>query len=138
MHTNTNTVTGPVETRSISIAAPPEAVLAVVGDARRLPDWAPAFATAVEQEGDHWLIGSGEERFPIIVRVSDEHGTIDLLPPGNATFGARMRVLHNYEGSELVFTLVFPSGTDPEAIGAQMETVEAELETVRTLVEVPC
>jgi uncharacterized protein YndB with AHSA1/START domain len=134
---HTNAVTGPVETRSISIAAPPEAVLAVVGDPYRLPDWAPAFATAVEPEGDHWLIGSGDAQFPIAVRVSQEHGTVDLQPPGNATFGARMRVLHNHEGSELVFTLVFPAGADPEAIRAQMETVESELQTVRTLVEAP-
>jgi hypothetical protein len=33
------------------------------------------------------------------------------------------------------FTLVFPAGVDLEAIRAQMETVEGELETVRTLVE---
>jgi Polyketide cyclase / dehydrase and lipid transport len=133
----TNIVTGPAETRSISIGASPEAVLAVVGDARRLPDWAPAFATAVEPEGDHWLIGSGDARFTIAVRVSAEHGTVDLQPPDNATFGARMRVLHNHSGSELVFTLVFPAGVDPEAIRAQMATVEGELETVRTLVEAP-
>ena len=137
MQMPTNTVTGPVETRSISIAAPPEAVLAVVGDPYRLPDWAPDFATAVEPDGDDWLIGSGDARFTIAVRVSAEHGTVDLLAPGNTTFGARMRVLHNHEGSELVFTLVFPAGTDAEAIRAQMETVETELETVRALVEAP-
>jgi hypothetical protein len=133
----TNVVTGPVETRSISIAAPPEAVLAVVGDPHRLPEWAPAFATAVEPDGDHWLIGTGDARFTIAVRVSAEHGTVDLQSPDNPTFGARMRVLHNHAGSELVFTLVFPAGVDPEAIRAQMETVEAELQTVRTLVEAP-
>ncbi len=131
----TKSVTGPVETRSISIAAPPEAVLAVVGDPYRLPDWAPAFATAVEPDGDNWLIGSGDARFAISVRVSAEHGTVDLVAPGNTTFGARMRVLHNHTGSELVFTLVFPAGAEQEAIRAQMETVEGELETVRALVE---
>ncbi|HEX5926070.1 MAG TPA: SRPBCC family protein [Baekduia sp.] len=133
----TNAVTGPVETRSISIAAPPEAVLAVVGDPYRLPDWAPGFAPAVEPDGDDWLIGTGDAQFAITVRVSAEHGTVDLLRPDNATFGARMRVLHNHTGSELVFTLVFPAGADSEAIRAQMETVEGELETVRTLVEAP-
>jgi uncharacterized protein YndB with AHSA1/START domain len=132
---HTNVVTGPVETRSISIAAPPEAVLAIVGDPYRLPDWAPGFASAVEPHGDDWLIGSGDAQFAITVRVSAEYGTVDLQPPGNATFGARMRVLHNHAGSELVFTLVFPAGADPEAIRTQMETVEAELKTVRTLVE---
>jgi uncharacterized protein YndB with AHSA1/START domain len=128
-------ITGPVETRSISIAAPPEAVIALVGDPYRLPDWAPAFATSVEPDGDQWLIGSGAARFAIAVRVSAEHGTVDLLRPDDDTFGARMRVLHNHAGSELVFTLVFPAGVEPEAVRAQMATVEAELETVRALVE---
>ncbi len=133
----TNTVTGPVETRSISIAAPPEAVLAVVGDPYRLPDWAPGFASAVEPAGDDWPDRQRRravyDRRPRVGRAR----TVDLLRPGNATFGARMRVLHNHTGSELVFTLVFPAGVDPEAIRAQMETVEAELETVRALVEAP-
>jgi hypothetical protein len=128
---------GPAETRSISIAAPPGAVLAVVGDPYRLPDWAPAFASAVEAEGDHWLIGSGDARFAIGVRVSAEQGTVDLLRPNDESLGARMRVLHNHAGSELVFTLVFPAGTESAAIAAQMATVESELETVRALVEAP-
>jgi hypothetical protein len=38
--------TARAETRTITIAAPPAAVLAVVGDGARLPEWAPAFATA--------------------------------------------------------------------------------------------
>jgi hypothetical protein len=137
MQMHTNAVTGSVETRSISIAAPPEAVLAVVGDPYRLPDWAPNFATAVQQEGDHWLIGSGDAQFPIAVRVSHEHGTVDLVSTTDPTRGAFTRVVHNQNGSEYLFTLSFPAGTDPEAIRAQMETVETELETVRTLVETP-
>jgi hypothetical protein len=137
MQMPTNTVTGRVETRSISIAAPPQAVLAVVGDPYRLPDWAPGFATAVQQEGDHWLIGSGDAQFPIAVRVSQEHGTVDLLSTTDPTRGAFTRVVHNQDGSEYLFTLSFPASTDPEAIRAQMETVESELETVRALVEAP-
>jgi hypothetical protein len=128
---------GPAETRSISIAAPPGAVLAVVGDPYRLPDWAPAFASTVEPggDGDRWLIGSGDARFAIAVRVSAEHGTVDLLRPDDESLGARMRVLRNHGGSELVFTLVFPAGAPADAVRAQMATVESELETVRALVE---
>ena len=133
----TKRVTGLVETRSISIAAPPEAVLAVVGDARRLPDWAPAFATAVEPDGDHWLIGSGDGQFPIAVRVSEQHGTVDLVSTTDPTRGAFTRVVPNQDGSEYLFTLSFPVDADPEAVRAQMETVETELQAVRALVEGP-
>jgi Polyketide cyclase / dehydrase and lipid transport len=47
------------ETRSISIAAPPSAVIDFVGDARTLPRWAPAFTRTVEAEGEHWRIDGG-------------------------------------------------------------------------------
>jgi hypothetical protein len=128
-------MTGRAETRSISIAATPDSVLELVGDARRLPDWAPAFAQAVERDGDDWLVDSGGGRLRIRVRVGAGHGTVDLVGPQDPSRGAHMRVLPNEQGSELLFTLVFPGGTAPEAVAEQMATVEGELETVRALCE---
>jgi hypothetical protein len=127
--------TAHAETRSVAIAAPPAAVLALVGDARRLPDWAPRFARAVEPHGDDWLIDDGANRFPIAVRVSSEHGTVDLVSPADPTRGAFTRVLPSAGGSEYLFTLFFGHDADPAAIAEQMATVETELEAVRALVE---
>jgi hypothetical protein len=132
MHTN---ITGRAETRSISIAAPPAAVLAVVADPRRLPDWAPAFARGVQPDGDDWLIDTGDGRTRLTVRASPEHGTVDLLRATDPTRGAYSRVVHNHDGSEYLFTLVFPDGTAETAISRQMATVEDELEAVRSLCE---
>jgi hypothetical protein len=126
---------GRAETRSISVAAPPATVLELLGDARRLPDWAPAFAVAVEPAGQDWLIDSGAAQLRIRVRVSLEYGTVDLLRPNDPSRGAHMRVLNNEDGSEFLFTLVFPVGADDEFIAQQMTTVEAELRTVRDLCE---
>ena len=44
-------------------------------------------------------------------------------------------MIPNGKGSEFLFTLLFPQGTDQAAIDAQMAVVEGELETVRSLVE---
>jgi hypothetical protein len=126
---------GRPETRSISIAASPETTLELLSDAQRLPDWAPAFARAVEPAGPDWLIDSGGSQLRIHVRVSREYGTVDLLRPEDPRRGARMRVLDNEDGSVLLFTLVFPIEVDDEAIAQQMATVEAELRTVRDLCE---
>jgi Polyketide cyclase / dehydrase and lipid transport len=126
---------GHSETRSISIAAPPETVVEFLGDARRLPDWAPAFAVAVEPAGHDWLIDSGAGHIRVRVRVSVEYGTVDLLRPEDPGRGAHMRVLSNEDGSEFLFTLVFPVGVDDDSIARQMTTVEAELRTVRDLCE---
>jgi hypothetical protein len=129
------------ETRSIAIAAPPEVVLAVVGDARRLPEWAPDFARAVHPagesapDGDGWIVDNGEAEFPIRLRVVAELGTVDILRPGEPPRGAFARVIPNGTGSEFLFTLFFPHSTEPAAVEAQMATVERELETVRELSE---
>lgn len=132
MHTK---LLGPAETRSISIAAPPATVLDLLGNARRLPDWAPEFASAVKPDGDDWLIDSGGSELRIHLEFSAKQGTVDLLRPGDPGRGARMRVLPNEGGSEFVFTLIFPAGTPREAIERQMATVETELRTVRDLCE---
>jgi len=126
---------GRAETRSISIAAPPETVLELLSDARRLPDWAPAFALAVEPAGQDWLIDSGAGQLRVRLRASVEHGTVDLLRPNDPSRGARMRVLSNENGSEFLFTLIFPAGADDKSVAQQMATVEAELRTVRDLCE---
>jgi hypothetical protein len=128
--------TSRAETRTISVAAPPAAVLAVVADGARLPDWAPAFATVAEHErDDRWLIGTGDARFPIRIRIDHDSGTVDLLSPDDPTLGAFLRVLPNRAGSELLFTLFFAEAVEQEAIAAQMATVEQELATVRGLAE---
>ena len=121
------------ETRSISIAAPPEAVLAVVADVRRLPEWA-EFARAVRPDGDGWIVDTGAGDLRIDVRVAPELGTVDLLR-GDPPRGAFSRVLPNGDGSEYLFTLFFGDRTDATAVEAQMATVETELETVRALSE---
>jgi uncharacterized protein YndB with AHSA1/START domain len=131
----TNLTTARAETRSVTIAATPAAVLRLVGDPLRLPEWAPRFARAVEPQGEHWLVDDGANRFAIDVRVAPEHGTVDLVSPADPTRGAFSRVVHNADGAEYLFTLFFPDGTEQVAIDEQMATVEEELEAVRALVE---
>ena len=123
------------ETRTIAIAAPPETMLGLVGDARRLPEWAPDFACAVSPDGDGWIVDNGDTEFPIRLRVAAEYGTVDILAPTEPPRGAFARVIPSGEGSEFLFSLSFPAGTEEAAITAQMQTVEAELRTVRTLSE---
>jgi len=128
---------GHAETRSISIAARPAAVLDLLADARRLPDWAPAFASAVEPDGPDWIIYSDGAPLRIRMHVCRDHGTVDLLRPADPRRGARLRVLPNENGSELVFTLIFPVGAASDVIARQMTTVESELCAVRDLCEAP-
>jgi uncharacterized protein YndB with AHSA1/START domain len=123
------------ETRTISIRANPSAVFDLLSDASAFPRWAPAFAPAIRPDGDHWIVERDGSEARIAVRVSRDSGTVDILRAERPTSGAFMRVLPNGEGSELLFTLFFPAGTDEQAVVAQMTTVEQELEAVRSLCE---
>jgi uncharacterized protein YndB with AHSA1/START domain len=122
------------ESRSIAIAAPPEAVFAYVADPRNLPAWAPAFATAVRPDGDDWLVTQGDAELRVAVRTSAEHGTVDLLSTQDARRGAFTRVVPSHEGSAYVFTLHFEDDTPETAVARQMATVEEELRAVRAAV----
>ena len=119
------------ESRSITIAAPPATVFGYVADPRNLPVWAPAFASAVRPDGDQWIVTNDAGEFPIVVRASAEHGTVDLVSAADRDRGAFSRVLRNGDGAEYQFTLFFPDGTDEAAVEEQMATVEGELEAVR-------
>jgi hypothetical protein len=120
------------ETRSISIQAPPEAVLDVVGDARTLPRWAPKFARTIWADNGHWVINGDT---PIDVRVAREHGTVDIVSVQDPRAGAYTRVMPNGTGSEYQFTLFFPESADEAAVSQQMTVVEEELRAVRALCE---
>lgn len=124
-------------TETLAIAAPPAAVLAVIADPLRLPEWAPAFATAVTPEDDLWRIDQGEgTTFLIDVVVHQAAGTVDLLRPGGGpSFGARLRALTSGTGTELLFTILFPPEAPEDAVTAQMAVVRDELQTIRTLAE---
>ncbi|WP_026361414.1 SRPBCC family protein [Amycolatopsis nigrescens] len=123
------------ETRTTSIDAPPEAVLDLVADPHNLPRWAPGVARAVRPDGDDWLVDNGEGETRITVRVSREHGTVDLLAAADPRLGAFTRVLPNGDGSEYQFTLFFPGDVPEDAVARQMAIVQDELRTVRTLCE---
>jgi hypothetical protein len=120
------------ETRSISIQATPETVLDLVGDAHAFPRWAPDFATSVRAENGHWVIN---DELHIDLRVDRALGTVDILRVGHLPAGAYSRVVPNGDGSEYLFTLFFPDGTEEAAITRQMAIVEEELRTIRALCE---
>jgi hypothetical protein len=129
MHTNE-----PV-TRCVTIAAPPAAVLDLVGDGASIPRWAPAFGRAVQPAGaGEWLVDDGEQERRVRVRVSRELGTVDFLAPA-AQRGAFGRVVPNGAGSEFVFTVFLPAGTGEDARAAQGAVLDEELATVRALCE---
>jgi len=112
------------ETQSIESDAEPLAVLAVLADPTRIPDWAPAFAdTVVVDDQSGWLATKDGRDFTVRVVTQRDSGTVDYLrevAPGREG-GAFIRVVPRPgDGSVVVMTL-------PLAPGAEQATITATL-----------
>ncbi len=127
-----------IDTQAISIRAPREVVLDLVGDPTQLPRWAPAFARTVRPAGEDWIVEAGEGALRIRVRVSRDHGTVDFLAaglPDGVEVGAFSRVISDGAGSAYMFTRFLPHDMSPEDVARARAVVAEELETVRDLCE---
>ena len=118
------------QTRSTETDADPSAVLAVLADARRLPEWAPAFADeVVGDDRSGWRVTKDADAFEIKVITQSEAGTVDFtreVAPG-IVGGAYVRVTPVLGGgSSVVITVPVVSG-DPDAVAATLDDELAAL-----------
>ena len=129
------------ETRTIAIAAPPQAVYDYVSDLSVLPDWAIGFARSIRRENGGWIVttASGEE-VPIRVDADRDHGVVDFVgsPAPGAEFAAPSRVLAHGDGSVYVFTVLQAPGMPDEVVDAQAEALEHELQVLKARLETQC
>jgi uncharacterized protein YndB with AHSA1/START domain len=116
-------------TVSISIEAPPQAVLEILGDPSRLPLWAPGFAKSVAREDGEWVVDTGERVVRRHIPVDRARGTVDFLAAENARRGLFTRAVANGDGTELTFTFV-GDGSDE-----QRTILSGELATLKSLCE---
>jgi hypothetical protein len=119
------------EVPSIAIASPPAVVHSYLADARNLPAWAPTFAPRIHRDGDSWIVTAEDREFSIDVLAEPRSKAVDIVSASDHNQGLFTRVLPNAEGSELVFTLLFPADTPEPAINAQLLTLDSELAAVR-------
>lgn len=123
-------------TVSVGIEVDPASAYAFASDPANLPAWAPGFVKSIEQRGDRWIaqttLGEGAFRFaaPNTLGVLDHDVE---LPSGN--FHNSMRVIPNGSGSEVLFTLIQLPGISDEQFRIDLDTVRADLNKLRTLLE---
>lgn len=120
-----------------SIARPPAEVVAFAGDPAQLPRWASGLSSGIRFEEGDWITDS--PMGPVTVRFApaNDLGVLDhdVTLPDGTTFHNPVRVLPNGEGSEVVFTLFRLDGVDDAAFEADAETIRADLERLRALLE---
>jgi len=99
------------ETQSIESDAEPTAVVTLLADPTRIPDWAPAFADAVTRDDQSgWLATKSGQGFTVRVVQQRDAGTVDYLreiAPGREG-GAFLRVVPRPGGGSVV-VMTLPS-----------------------------
>jgi hypothetical protein len=123
-------------TVSVGIPVDPTTVYAYVADPTNLPIWAPGFFNAVEKQGTGWVAQTTLGQITLRFAPANDFGVLDHdvdLPGG--TFHNPMRVIPNGTGSEVLFTLIQLPGVSDEQFQQDMDTVRADLNKLRTVLE---
>ena len=123
-------------TVSVGIALDPGTVYAFASDPSNLPVWAPGFVKSIEKQGDTWIAQTTLGQVTVRFAPANDLGVIDHevdLPSG--TFHNAMRVIPNGLGSEVLFTLIQLPGVSDEQFQRDMDTVRADLNKLRTVLE---
>ncbi len=121
---------------STGIAVDPATVYGYASDPANLPSWAPGMVKSIEKVGANWVAQTplGQVIFRFI--AANDLGVLDhdVELSGN-TFHNPMRVVPNGAGSEVLFTLIQLPGVTDEQFQQDMDTVRADLNKLRTILE---
>jgi hypothetical protein len=110
------------ETQAIEVEVDQAAVVTLLADGVRIPEWAPGFADRVMPKADgRWRVNKVGSEFDIDIAVNLEAGTVDYLreiSPGR-TAGLRSRAVPRMGGGTVVvITLPVLPGGDPADVAA--------------------
>ena len=127
----------PSITLSISIDRPPADIAAFVADPRNLPQWAGGLCRSARQEGDDWVIDTGEGEVGLRFCGPTGHGVLDhviTISPEVRVY-VPMRVVPNEEGSEVLFTIFRPPAMTEFRLQQDIALVQADLEQLKRVIE---
>lgn len=128
------------DTKTISIHATPERVVAFLGNPENLPRWAVGFAKSIRKDGEGWIVATGAGEMGIRIQADKRSGVVDfIMSPAPGVEGlAGSRVLPRGAGSEYVFTQFQPPGMPDEVFAKNVQAVTHELTVLKALLEVEC
>jgi hypothetical protein len=123
-------------TVSVGIAVATTTVYEFASNPANLPLWAPGFVKSIELRADRWVAETSLGEVTFRFAPPNDFGVLDHdvdLPSG--TFHNPMRVIPNGNGSEVLFTLVQLPDISDQQFQQDMDTVRADLNKLRTLLE---
>jgi len=119
------------------IDRPATAVYDFVADPANLPRWARGLGSAAEQVDGHWFVETGTGRVSVAFAERNAFGVLDhevTLPTGEIFYNP-MRVTPDGDGCEVVFTVRRAPGTSDEDFERDAGLVQADLATLKRLME---
>jgi hypothetical protein len=128
------------DTKTISLHASPQRVVAFLGNPENLPRWAVGFAKTVRKDGGRWLVATGAGEMGIRIEADPGSGVVDFFmsPTPGVESLAGSRVLPRGSGSEYVFTQFQPPGMPDDVFDKNVQAVSHELTVLKALLEVEC
>ena len=126
-----------VKNISVSIHRSPGDVYAFISNGENVPRWAAGLGTKIRRDGNEWVadgpIGSVRVRFapPNDLGVADH----DVVLASGITVHNPIRVIPNGAGSTVIFTLLRQPGVSVRQFNQDANTVQKDLETLRSLLE---
>ena len=122
---------------SVSIDRPLSEVYAFASDPRNLPRWAPGLASAVERDGDGWVVETSQGRVGLTFAAPNEYGVLDhvVTTPSGDTVYVPLRAIADGDGCEVVFTLRRAPGMTDAELDRDTALVTADLALLKQVVE---
>lgn len=127
------------ESRHIAqaIQRTPADVVAFAGDPANLPRWAGGLSSGIRNEDGRWFTDSPMGVVEVRFAGGGEFGVLDhdvIFPDGTLAHNP-LRVLHNDNGAEVVFTLYRRPNVADEEYEHDAALVAADLTRLREIVE---
>ncbi len=123
---------------SVFINRPPDVVYAFAANPENLPLWAAGLARSeLRKEQETWIAEAPFGTVKIRFVATNTLGVMDHeveLESGLVVYNP-MRVVPNGQGSEFIFSLLRQPDMSDEAFAADKEAIEADLATLKALLE---
>src|SRR3954468_18678120 len=125
------------KTLTISIDRPVAEVYAFAAKVENLPRWATSFVRSVRKTPQGWIADTSEGAMGFEFAASNALGVLDQMvrPAPGIEILVPIRVVPNGDGAEVLFTLIQFPGMADEKFSRDLEMVQRDLKTLKTVLE---
>ena len=122
---------------SQTIRRAPSDIAVYAGHPANLPQWAAGLSEGIRNDAGRWITDSPMGEVEVSFRPGIEFGILDhdVIFPDGTTVHNPLRVLHNDDVSEVVFTVYRLPDVSEEEFARDAEAVRKDLERLRDVLE---